>query len=78
MGRLSTRTQYRDPDIYGDPSFTSQIKDRDLKIFMDWIGGMTGKELSKKWSLADITVRHNIGATKIIYDDIKRRKKHYG
>ena len=75
MGRLSTRTEYCDPDIYNDPGFTFWINDRDLEIFKDWIGGMTGPELSNKWFLADITIRHILTAIKRIYDDVKRRKQ---
>lgn len=75
MGRPSTRTEYRDPDIYNNPDFTSWINDRDLEIFKDWIGGMTGSELSNKWFLADITIRHILTAIRRIYDDVKRRKQ---
>lgn len=76
MGRLSTRPQYQDSKIYKSKLFKGKINDRDYSIFMDWIGGMTGPELSKKWYLADITIRQKLTAMKRIYDDVKRRKSH--
>lgn len=74
MGRLSTRMQYQDTAVYESKQFVSKLKDRDYKIFLDWIGGMTGPELAKKWFLADITIRQRLTFMKHIYDDIKRRK----
>lgn len=75
MGRLSTRTEYQDPDIYQSVLFKSKLSDRNYQIFMDWIGGMTGPELSKKWHLADITIRNHLTTMKRIYDEIKTEER---
>lgn len=74
MGRLSTRTQYQDPDIYQSQAFLSKVKERDRAMFTDWIGGMTGHELAKKYFLADISARQRLTIVKRIYDDVKRRE----
>ena len=75
MGRRSTRGRYTNPDIYNNKVFTQMVDPRNRKIFIDWIGGMTGGELAEKYFVADITVRQSLARTKTVYDTIERMLK---
>lgn len=72
MGRQSTRGRYTNPDICNNKVFAQMVDARNRKIFIDWIGGMTGGELAKKYYVADITVRQSLARTKTVYDTIER------
>ena len=71
--RESTRGRYTRKDIYEGLAFRKQVKERDRNIFRDWVGGMNGGQLAKKYYLAEITVRQHLTRMKRIYEDIQRR-----
>ena len=76
MGRKSTRDRYSDPTVYKSKVFSQMVDQRNRKIFIDWIGGMTGGELAEKYYIADITVRQSLARTKTVYDTIERMRNY--
>lgn len=69
--RESTRSQYANRDIYESEAFTQKVNIRNQMIFRDWIGGMTGGQLAKKYYLAEITVRGCLTKMKRLYERIQ-------
>lgn len=69
--RESTRGQYTNRDIYESAAFKQHVNERNRELFKDWIGGMTGGQLAKKYFLADITVRQHLTNMKRLYERIQ-------
>ena len=76
MGRASTRGNYTDGRVLNHPSFTHVTgrigKARDLMIFTDWINGMTGIELAKKYDRTDTNIRRILAKVKHEYVLVRR------
>ncbi len=69
--RESTRGQYTNVDVYESTIFKEHVDPRNQAIFKDWIGGMTGGELGKKYFLAEITIRQQLTKMKRLYERIQ-------
>ena len=76
--RDSTRGQYTDKDILQSAEFKNSISERDYKLFLDWIGGMNGRELGEKYWIAEITARQALTKAKLKYDLIYVERNSYG